>query len=159
MSQENSTSENTKENKKKIFLGVLLLALVGVVYFQFFSGSDKPVSASKPGPANPGSTGNTGNKNVTAPALAQGQTPQRSGTPEPIISQPLDLASMQVKNNTGSGTGRNIFVYPTPTPLPPAPPTTPTPTPVPPPITIFSINPGCVIARTGDFTLTVYGKK
>jgi len=156
MSQENSTPENTKETKKKIFLGVLLLALVGVIYFQFFSGSDKPVSASKPGPAN---TGNTGNKNVTAPALAQGQTPQRSGTPEPIISQPLDLASITVRNNTGSGTGRNIFIYPTPTPVPPPPPMTPTPTPVPPPITIFSINPGGVIARTGDFTLTVYGQK
>ena len=156
MSQENSTPENTKETKKKIFLGVLLLALVGVIYFQFFSGSDKPVSASKPGPAN---TGNTGNKNVTAPALAQGQTPQRSGTPEPIISQPLDLASIQQSRiDSSSGTGRNIFVYPTPTPLPPTPPPSPTPTPVPPPITIFSINPGGVIARTGDFTLTVFGK-
>src|SRR5262245_4385654 len=149
MSQENSTSEKTKEIRKKLALGGLLLVLVGVVYFQFFSGSGAPSPAPKvasattrpsPGPTPPR------------------QTPQRSGTPEPITSQPLDLASIQqIRSDSSSGTGRNIFVYPTPTPLPPTPPPSPTPTPVPPPIKIFSINPGGVIARTGDFTLTVFG--
>ena len=156
MSQENSTSQKTKETQKKLALGALLLLLAVVVYFQFFSGSDAPVSVARPTPAN------ARNNNVTQPALAQQpqrQTPQRGGTPEPIISQPLDLASIQVKNISSSGTGRNIFVYPTPTPLPPPPPTPIPPTPVPPPINIFSINPGGVIARTGDFTLTVFGDK
>jgi len=33
------------------------------------------------------------------------------------------------------------------------------PSAVPPPITIMSVNPGGVVARTGDFTLTVFGEK
>lgn len=152
MSQENSTSEKTNETRKKLALGGLLLVLAGVVYFQFFSESDAPSPA-------PGVASATTRPSPSPTPLRQ--TPQRSGTPEPIISQPLDLASIaQIRpNSTSSGTGRNIFVYPTPTPVPPPPPTTPTPTPVPPPITIFSINPGGVIARTGDFTLTVFGAK
>jgi hypothetical protein len=150
MSQENSTSEKTKETRKKLLLGALLLLLVGVVYFQFFSGSDAPSPT-------PGVASATTRPSPSPTPLRQ--APQRSGTPEPIISQPLDLASMQIQNNSSSGTGRNIFVYPTPTPTPVPPPPSPTPTPVPPPINIFSINPGGVIARTGDFTLTVFGAK
>jgi hypothetical protein len=151
MSQENSTSEKTNEARKKVALGVLLLVLAGVVYFQFISGSGAP--SPTPGLA---SVTTRPSPSPTPPR----QTPQRGGTPEQIISQPLDLASIVGRpTSTSSGTGRNIFVYPTPTPLPPTPPPTPTPTPVPPPITIFSINPGGVIARTGDFTLTVFGAK
>ena len=71
---------------------------------------------------------------------------------------------MRFSNNSGgtsqgSGTGRNIFIYPTPTPPPPPTPTPVVPTPTPFPVNIFSINPGGVIARTGDFTLTVFGSK
>jgi hypothetical protein len=149
MSQENSTSEKKKETQKKMALGGLLLVLVGVVYFQYFSGSDAPSPAPRAASAT-----TRPSPSPTPPR----QTPQRSGTPEPIISQPLDLASIAVRNVPGSGTGRNIFIYPTPTPVPPTPPPSPTPTPVPPPITINSINPGGVIARTGDFILTVFGR-
>jgi hypothetical protein len=149
MSQENSTSEKTKEIRKKVALGVLLLVLAGVVYFQFISGSGAP--SPTPGLA---SVTTRPSPSPTPPR----QTPQRGGTPEPIISQPLDLASIVGRpNSTSNGTGRNIFVYPTPTPVPPPPPTPIPPTPEPPPIKIFSINPGGVIARTGDFTLTVFG--
>src|SRR5215510_14990772 len=134
MSQENSTSEQTKETRKKLLLGGLILLLLGVVYFQFFSGS------AAPGPTR----GTPANVKIIPSPTPPRQTPQRSGTPEPIISQPLDLASMRQHINSGSGTGRNIFIYPTPTPFP---------------INIFSVNPGGVIARTGDFTLTVFGEK
>jgi hypothetical protein len=149
MSQENRTTEQaqkSKENRNKILLGVLLIALAGVIYFQFFSGSDTP---------NP------------APGVAQGAarttpspTPQRqtSGTPARIISQPLDLASIEQGSRSSGGTGRNIFVYPTPTPPPPPPSPTPVPSPTPWPIPVLSVNPGNVIARTADFTLTVFGQ-
>ncbi|HZF38350.1 MAG TPA: hypothetical protein VE715_05985 [Blastocatellia bacterium] len=147
MSQENPTPEKTTEIKKKLFLGGLLLTLVGVIYYQFFSGSDAPNS----------SPGVAAAKAKTTPS----PTPQRqtSGTPAPIISEPLDLASIQGGSHSSGGTGRNIFVYPTPTPPPPPPPVTPTPAPTPWPIPVFSANPGGVIARTAAFTLTVFGEK
>jgi hypothetical protein len=148
MSQENPTLEQrqkSKETRNKLLLGALLLTLVGVVYYQL-SGSDTPNPP--PGAA------------AAAAKKAPSPTPQRqtSGTTAPIISQPLDLASMVGGNHSG-GTGRNIFVYPTPTPLPPPPPVKPTPTPTPWPIPVFSVNPGGVIARTAAFTLTVFGEK
>src|SRR5262249_30996690 len=137
--------QKSKETRNKLLLGSLLLTLVGVVYYQL-SGSDAP---------NPPS----GVAAATA-KKAPSPTPQRqtSGTPPPIISQPLDLASMQGGNHSG-GTGRNIFVYPTPTPPPPPTPVTPTPTPTPWPIPVFSANPSSVIARTAAFTLTIFGEK
>ncbi len=150
MSQENSTSEKTQETRKRLILGGLLVVLAGVVYFQFFSGSDTP------GPRPDTVSANTGTKPGPTPLRP---TPPRSGTPEPIISQPLDLASMDGRNISSSGTGRNIFIYPpppTPTPPPPAPPPVPQPTP---PVILRSVNPAGVIARTGDFTLTAFGEK
>jgi len=66
---------------------------------------------------------------------------------------------MQIRDTSGGGTGRNIFVYPPPPTPTPIPPPSPTPTPIPPPIDLFSVNPGGVIARTGDFTLTAFGAK
>ncbi|MBO0861515.1 MAG: hypothetical protein J2P21_24105 [Chloracidobacterium sp.] len=148
MSQENPTPEQrqkSKETRNKLALGALLLTLVGVIYYQL-SGSDAPNPPSGVAAAT--------TKKVPSP------TPQRqtSGTPAPIISQPLDLASMNGGNHSG-GTGRNIFVYPTPTPPPPPPTPSPTPAPTPWPIPVFSVNPGGVIARTAGFTLTVFGEK
>jgi hypothetical protein len=148
MSQENPTPEEkqlkSKETRNRLLLGALILLLVGVVYFQFFSGSDAP----KP----PDS--------ATAKATPS-PTPQRltSGTPAPIISEPLDLALMQPGSHSGGGTGRNIFIYPTPTPPPPPTPAPPVPTPTPWPVPVSSLNPGNVFARTADFTLTVFGQK
>jgi hypothetical protein len=149
MSKENPSPEQiqkSKETRNKLLLGALMLVLVGVVYYQFFTGS---------GGANP--------PPGVAPAAAKttpSPTPPRptGGTPAPIISQPLDLASMQRGSNSSGGTGRNIFIYPTPTPPPPPRPT-PIITPTPWPIPVFSLNPGGVIARTADFTLTVFGEK
>jgi len=148
MSQENPTPEqrqqNNKETRNRLVLGAALLLLVVVVYFQFFSGGDAPTPvASAPAKSTPS------------------PTPQRqtSGTPAPIISEPLDLASMQPGSHAGGGIGRNIFIYPTPTPLPPPTPAPPIPTPTPWPIPAVSLNPGGVIARTAGFTLTVFGEK
>jgi hypothetical protein len=150
MSQENPTPEQkqkSKEARNKLLLGVLLLVLVVVVYYQFFTESDGPVAS--PGVA-------SGAARTTPSPTPQRQT---SGTPAPIISQPLDLASMQRVYPSSGGTGRNIFVYKPPPPPPPPTPPPPIPTPTPYPIPVFSLNPGGVIARTADFTLTVFGEK
>jgi hypothetical protein len=150
MSQENSTPEKSQETRKKIALGVLFAILLGVLYFQFFSGNDEP-QATRPGVA----TNNPG----TAPAPAPRPTPRAGGSPEPIISQPLDLASMSNRAAAGGGTGRNIFIYPPPTPPPTPRPQPAAPPPPPPPVNLYSVNPAGVIARTSDFNLTVSGEK
>ncbi|MGH9841882.1 MAG: hypothetical protein ACREEM_24265 [Blastocatellia bacterium] len=151
MSQENSTNEKSQETRKKILLGVLFAVFAGVIYFQFFSGSDAP-------PSRPAVT-SAGSAVTAAASPTPAPKPRPGATPEPIVSQPLNLAAMFSKEGAGAGTGRNIFVYPPPPP-PPTPKPTPTPVPVPPPpVTIFSVNPAGVMARTGDFTLTVFGEK
>lgn len=147
MSQENPTSEQkqkSKESRNKLLLGSLVLTLAGLMYYQFFTDGDEPNRSSK-----------------VALKIASSPTPQRrtSGTPERIISQPLDIDLIHEENHASGGTGRNIFVYPTPTPLPPPPPVKPTPAPTPWPIPVFSVNPPGVIARTSAFTLTVLGEK
>jgi len=150
MSQENPTPEQIQKNKEtrnRLLLVGLLLLLMGLIYFQFFSGGDTQKSTSAAPSANAKAT--------------PSPTPQRltSGTPAPIISQPLvDLASMQPGSHSSGGIGRNIFIYPTPTPPPPLKPTPPPPTPTPWPIPASSLNPGGVIARTAGFTLTVFGQ-
>jgi hypothetical protein len=150
MSQENTTPEQrqkSKENRNKLLLGALLVVLLGVIYYQFSSGGDTPDTSA-------------GVATATAKTTPS-PTPQRqtSGTPAPIISQPLDLASIEVGSRSSGGTGRNIFVYPTPTPPPPTPTPTPMPSPTPWPIPVSSANPGNLIARTAGFTLTVFGDK
>jgi hypothetical protein len=151
MSQENPTPEQrqqkNKETRNRLMLGALLLLLLVVIYFQFFSGGDAPNSSS--------AAPSTNAKATPTP------TPQRqtSGTPAPIISEPLDIASIDGGSHSSGGTGRNIFIYPTPTPPPPPPPPTPIVTPTPWPVPVSSLNPGGVIARTAGFTLTVFGQK
>ncbi len=148
MSQENPTVDKSNETRKKILLSVLFVVFLGVIYYQFFSGGDeaevtRPVAAS----------------NVTQPTPAPRATPRVGGTPEPIISQPLDLASMISRSVSGEGVGRNIFTYPPPPP-PPTPKPQPTvPPPPPPPVTLFSVKPAGVLARTGEFNLIIYGEK
>jgi hypothetical protein len=151
MSQENPTPEErqqkNKETRNRLMLGALLLLLLVVIYFQFFSGGDAP---------NPSSAAASANAKATPSPTPQRQT---SGTPAPIISEPLDLASIQGGSHSSGGSGRNIFIYPTPTPIPPPPPSTPAPTPTPWPVPVSSLNPGGVIARTAGFTMTVFGQK
>jgi hypothetical protein len=146
MSEENSTTENSNDKRKRILLGALFVVLIGSLYLQFFSGeNDAP---------------------VTRPVAARGRgtptpTPASRGGERkvPTISEPLDLASMTNRTGSGDGSGRNIFIYPTPTPPPTPKPVAPTPTPIPPPITLFSANPGTVFARSPDFNLAVFGEK
>jgi hypothetical protein len=153
MSQGKSTSGNSQDTKKKLALGGLLVVLAGVIYYQFFMGGGDPTPTPQQNAAN-----TTPGRGVS-PSPSPRAVPRAGGTPEPIISQPLDLASMTTREGANGGTGRNIFVFPTPTPIPPPPPPSPTPVPTPLPIGVFSINPAGVIARTGDFTMTIFGEK
>lgn len=153
MSQENSTTGKTEETRKRLLLGALLAVLVGVLYYQFFWESETPVATTTAAPAK-----NT-TDSVKTPVAAVRPAPRPGETPEQIISQPLDLASMSGKGAQDAGTGRNIFIYPPPPPPPTPKPIPPAPTPPPPPILVRSVNPVGVVARTGDFPLTVFGDK
>lgn len=146
MNQENTATEKSREMRKRILLGTLFVIFIVVIYFQFFSEEE---GSPTPGPAIAST--------ATTPTPRQ---PARPGTtPAPIVSQPLDVLSMVNKVTANAGTGRNIFVYPTPTPPPPPPPAKPMPTPPPPPVTLYSVNPSGVLARTGEFSVTVFGEK
>ncbi|HMV83728.1 MAG TPA: hypothetical protein PLD20_28140 [Blastocatellia bacterium] len=153
MSKEKAKAKDSleaKEQRKKILLGVLLLAMVVVFYFQFFSDGDSPVTTNNPTASS--SPIRKASPSPTPAALRPGQKPER------IITEPLVLAWFSTRT-PGDGTGRNIFVYPTPTPEPPPKPVPAGPTPTPLPILLSQVQPTGVLGRTGDFTMTVYGDK
>lgn len=154
MTQEDNTNGQSAENRKKILLGILFFLFLVILYFQFFTGeSGRP--SSTPGVT---STPTTSSGPAPTPRPARG-----NAAAAPIVSQPLDLLAMTSKftGNSGGDAGgvRNIFVYPTPTPPPPPPPPKQVPPPPPPPVTLFSVSPSGVIARTGEFNVTVFGDK
>src|SRR5262245_8989228 len=145
MSQENNTPEKSNKSRTLILFGVLVVVLLVAVYLQFFSGGDAGEKVTMVTP-----------KNTAAKATP---TPLSSKKGDEIISQPLDLATLTNRASAAGGSGRNIFIYPTPTPPPPVKPPSPTPTPVPPPVTLYTVNPAGVVARTADFNLKLYGVK
>lgn len=158
MTQEATTTGQSSESRKKILLGVLFLLLSVVLYYQFFSGgggTSSPTSTPVTGGAS--ATRSTANPGGAVPTATRQQV--RSAAQSPIVSQPLDLLSMVNKVAGDAGSGRNIFVYPTPTPPPPPPTPKPVPPPPPPPVSVLTISPSGVIARTGEFNLTVFGEK
>ena len=137
---------NPNERKKLIAAGVLGIAAILLLGYVFFGGSSK-----KP----------TTNRNLAA---AQAPTPARS-TKNPALTDNAvdDPASYQPINYTGvvpamSEANRNIFAYyePPPKPSPEIRVPSPTPTPVP-PLTLSSLAPSNVYARTADFSLQVTG--
>ncbi len=149
MTQESTNTPESSENRKKILLGVLFLLLIVVVYFQFINTDERRPGSSSPAPA----------ASSTSPTLTRPVTTTRTAAPtSPIVSMPLDLMAMTSKFS-GAGSGRNIFVFPTPTPAPTPKPVPPPPPPPPPPVTLNSLSPSGVIARTGDFSLVVFGQK
>lgn len=146
MSQDEKKDLASQELRKKILAGVLFAVMGVVFYYQFFYTSGTP--------ARPQGAQDTARTTATPKPQP---TPRPGQAPDQIVSEPLQIAFKQ--EAAGAGTGRNIFVFPTPTPVPPPPAEKPQPTPPPPPVTLFSANPAGVIARTSDFTLTVFGEK
>jgi len=133
---------NPNEKKKLLAAGVLGLAAVLLLGYVFFGGSSKrPV------------TTNANRRIAVAPK------------PTPAIDDQSDSANLQPipANLFVPAVGepnRNIFAYYEPPPpvvkdiVPP----TPSPTPVP-PLTLSSVAPSNVFARTADFSLQVTGDK
>ena len=138
---------NNPNEKKKIIAAVVLgLVAIVVLGYLFLGGGSK-----KPAP--------------NANQIGARSTP----TPVRTNAQPLpdmtsdDLANVQPINYNGSvapasEADRNIFAYYVPPPPIVKPPPTPPP-PVPPPLTVSSVTPASVYARTTDFSLQVGGDK
>jgi hypothetical protein len=138
---------NPNEKKKLIAAGVLGLGALLLLGYVFFGGSSKPTAPAK---RNPGA--------------AQTPTPLR-GTKESVDNPADDPSTYQPIIYTGaappmSEPNRNIFSYyePPPKPSPEIRIPSPTPTPVP-PLTLSSVAPSNVFARTADFSLQVMGDK
>jgi hypothetical protein len=136
---------NPNEKKKMIAAAALGLAAILVLGYVFFGGG----STRTP----------TSNANVrpTPSPNRIAQAPPDTGTEDPSFYQPV------VFNNTApavSEADRNIFAYYEPPPKPSPTPFVyvPTPTPVP-PMSISSLMPSNVYARTADFSLQIMGDK
>lgn len=145
----------TQSEKIKLVASLLLPLIALVLLLRMFFGSDaKPVA--KSGPKH--TTGST--KPVTPPDSA---TPPDAGDTGSIeMPRPVDYTPI---NYNAPEAARNIFAFyvkpVTTTPGASGSPTeTPTPTPTPPPpLTLSSLQPVNVFARTGDFALVVTGDK
>lgn len=136
---------NPNEKKKMIAAAVLGLVAIIVLGYVFFGGSSK-----KPTPR---------------PGVNPTATPVRAGNSS---QQPADNVTDNIGDMTpisytppvpgDSEADRNIFAYYVPPPVQVKPTPTPTPTPTP-PVTVSTLSPSSVYARTGDFSLQVGGEK
>ena len=137
---------NPNEKKKMIAAAVLGVAAIAVLGYVFFGGSSK-----KP------TTNNTIAKAQPTPAKIAKDNPDTVADDPSIYQRVVYNPAVAA----GSEADRNIFAYYEPTPKPTPPPYIPTPTPAPPPpLTITSLTPSNVYARTpADFSLQVMGDK
>jgi hypothetical protein len=134
---------NPNEKKKMIAAGVLAVAAIAVLGYVFFGGS----AAKTP----------TSNKVATGPSPTPNRIPKEIETPDDSVFQPVVFGGTIP---AVSEADRNIFAYYEPPPPPVKVPYVPTPTPVPPPpLTISSMMPSNVYARTADFSLQISGDK
>jgi hypothetical protein len=133
---------NPNEKKKMIVAAVLGLAAILVLGYLLLGGG-----------------GSTKPKNIATGSPTP--TPARGPNKPPPEDEDISVYQEIVYNGTVVGApeaDRNIFAYYVPPPAPVKP--TPTPTPVPtPPLTVSTVSPASVYARTGDFSLQVMGDK
>lgn len=133
---------NPNEKKKLIAAAVLGVAALITLGYLFLGGSSK--------------------RTTTRADARPTPTPQRT-PPPPEDGGSEDLADFRKIDYSGTAAGapeadRNIFSYYEPPPKQVKPPPTPPPAP-PPPLTVSSVSPTTVYARTGDFSLQVGGDK
>ena len=137
---------NNPNEKKKIIAAVVLgVVAIGVLGYLLFGGSSKKAAtnANTPG-AKP------------TPNLVRKANDQPPPDIDPATLEPIAYTGGRI--GTASEADRNIFAYYVPPP--PQQKATPTPPPpVPPPLTVSSVNPASVYARTTDFPLQVGGDK
>ncbi|HXM49824.1 MAG TPA: hypothetical protein VN956_18425, partial [Pyrinomonadaceae bacterium] len=135
---------NPNEKKKMIAAAVLGVAAIVVLGYVFFGGSSK--------------------KTTTTNSVARSSpTPTRITNVSDNVPDDPSVFQPVVYNGTAAASAeadRNIFAYYEP-PLPPVKvPYVPTPTPMPPPpLTVSSLMPSNIYARTGDFSLQITGDK
>jgi hypothetical protein len=145
----------TSSERYKLAAALLLPLIALVLILRMFFASDPP-KTTRP-VVRPGSQNTAGKLGTPQPGGAATYVPGGDviEMPEPVPT-PI-LASY------APDAARNIFAYyvkPTPTPGSAIPRATPTPTPTPPPpLTLGSLQPANVYARTADFTLEVTGDK
>jgi hypothetical protein len=138
----------SRSERYKLAAALLLPLIALVLVFRMLFASDKPKPTVKP------------TRTATpAPIAAGTNTPAGS---DGEIAMPTSLDYHPITYNAPEAT-RNIFAFyvkPTPTPGAATPVMTPTPTPTPPPpLTLGSLQPANVFARTGDFKLEISGDK
>jgi hypothetical protein len=139
---------NNPNEKKKIIAAVVLgVVAIGVLGYLFFGGGTK-----KPTP-NANQIAARPTPNVVR--NASNQPPQELPPEEVLTVQPIVYNGVVAAGSEGD---RNIFAYYVPPPAPVKIPPTPTPAP-PPPLTVSSVTPASVYARTADFSLQVGGDK
>ena len=140
-----SDPNNPNERKKIIAAVGLGIAAIVVLSYAFFGGGSKKPPTNVAVKPTPGEVGSKVNR------------PTPESTPDDSILQPIPVSwpvpAVPEPN-------RNIFAYyePPPRPSPVVQLPTPTPTP-PPPLTVSSLQPSNVYARTADFRLQVVGDK
>jgi hypothetical protein len=139
---------NNPNEKKKIIAAVVLgVIAIGVLGYLFFGGgTKKPTPTANQISARP--TPNVGRN-------AGNQLPPEMAPEEVLTVQPIVYNGVVAAGSEGD---RNIFAYYVPPPPSIKIPPTPTPTP-PPPLTVSSVTPSSVYARTADFSLQVGGDK
>jgi hypothetical protein len=138
---------NPNEKKKIIAAIVLAVVAIGVLGYLFFGGGSKRPAA-----------------NVNQSAARVTPTPVRNNNtqrqPDMTSDDLTNVEPIQYNGTVAAASeaDRNIFAYYVPPPPPVKAPPTPTPTP-PPPMTLSSVTPNTVYARTTDFSLQVGGEK
>ena len=135
---------NPNEKKKIIAAAVLGLGAILVLGYLFLGGggSTKPTPRATASPT---------------PRPPRGPNPPPDDGGEPVLSDYQKI----VYNPTVVGApeaDRNIFAYYVPPPPPVKSPPSPTPVPTP-PLTVSTVSPASVFARTGEFSLQVMGDK
>jgi len=145
---------NPSERKKLIVAAVLGVVAIIVLWWAFIgfgsnSTTTPPQKAANANPPGPGSrTANTAAK----PQNSEQGTSELLAQLEPVTFQQTPPSVAEPK--------RNIFAYYEPPPASSKTAQTPTPTPEPtPPVTLATVSPSNVYARTADFTLDVTGEK
>ena len=135
---------NPNEKKKMIAAAVLGVAAIVVLGYVFFGGSSKKTTT-------------TNSVDRFSPTPTRITNVSDNVPDDPSVFQPV------VYNGTAAASAeadRNIFAYYEPPPPPVKVPYVPTPTPTPPPpLTISSLMPSNIYARTGDFSLQITGDK
>lgn len=153
-----STDENPKSERKKMIAAAALgLVALLTLWYAFFGSSPKTTTtatkSTNSGAGAPRSTATTGDgRGSIIPINSTGDAPLDIPRPVPVEDEPPPAVPEA---------GRNIFAFyvpPPPTPKPEVTPPPATPTPAP-PLTVSSVSPANVYARTSDFKLDVMGEK